>query len=79
MSTLEQAGGMFHHIRTESTADNCVIRLFPTLALGSPAGFIDGTGHCLCVITVSGQLFAWCVPSGHVSRNIFDIVDSAGT
>ncbi|KAL1686667.1 WD40-repeat-containing domain protein [Schizophyllum commune] len=39
-------------------------RLMPTMALGSPAAFMDGYRHALMVITAAGQVYSWDVKSG---------------
>jgi protein HIRA/HIR1 len=35
-------------------------RLMPTLCLGSPAAFMEGTKNVLVVVTTTGQLYSWC-------------------
>ncbi|KAL1744161.1 WD40-repeat-containing domain protein [Schizophyllum fasciatum] len=39
-------------------------RLMPTMALGSPAAFMDGYRHALMVITTAGQVYSWDVKLG---------------
>ena len=51
-------GGGKSYVRNEETEANFA-RLMPTMALGSPAAFMDGYRHALMVITAAGQVYSW--------------------